>query len=94
MLLAPEVQGKDPERFVAIVSDVRMPGATGLVVLEGVQLFDELPPMILITAFGDKETHAEAHRLGAAATLDKPFAASELLAKVREVAPPGPARPR
>jgi DNA-binding response OmpR family regulator len=43
--------------------------------------------VILITAFGDEETYAEARRLGAAAVLDKPFDLDDLVAKVREVAP-------
>ncbi len=94
MLLSPEGLGRDPERFDVIVSDIRMPGATGLAVLEGVQLFEEFPPMILITGFGDEETHVKAKRLGAAATLNKPFAAKDLLAKVREIAPPRPPLPR
>jgi DNA-binding response OmpR family regulator len=93
MLLSPEVLGRDPERFDVIVSDVRMPGATGLAVLEGVQLFEELPPMILITGFGNEETHVKAKRWGAVATLDKPFAAKDLLAKVHEIAPPRPSLP-
>jgi DNA-binding response OmpR family regulator len=42
-------------------------------------------PVILITAFGDDETHAEALRLGADAILDKPFEPRELLAAVRRL---------
>ena len=44
--------------------------------------------MILITAFGDEETHAKAHRLEAAAIFDKPFDIEDLLAKVREILHP------
>jgi hypothetical protein len=32
----------------------------------------------LITAFGDNETHAEAHRLGALAVFNKPFELDDL----------------
>jgi DNA-binding response OmpR family regulator len=42
--------------------------------------------MILITAFGDEETHAEASRLGVAAMFNKPFDVDELLGKVQELA--------
>jgi DNA-binding response OmpR family regulator len=87
LLLSPEVASRDPEHFDLIISDIRMPGVTGLSILEGVQLFDGFPPMILITAFGDEETHVEARRLGVAAFFDKPFDVDELLAKVKELAP-------
>jgi DNA-binding response OmpR family regulator len=77
------------EGFVAssdmIVSDIRMPGLTGLEILEGLQGGGRLPPTILITAFGDEATHAAARLAGAVATLDKPFEVEELLAVVRRV---------
>ena len=70
-----------------IISDIRMPGVTGLGILEGVQQTDGFPPMILITAFGDKETHAQAEKFGVAAMFDKPFEIDVLLDKVREIVP-------
>ena len=56
-----------PNDFDLIISDIRMPGVTGLSVLGGLREFKNAPPTILITAFGDERTHAEAKRLGAAA---------------------------
>jgi len=61
-----------------VVTDVRMPGATGLEVLAALRSRDLLIPVVIITGFGDPETHAEAWRLGAAAVFDKPFALAEL----------------
>lgn len=87
VLLSPEVSSRDPEHFDLVVSDIRMPGVTGLSILEGVQLFEGFPPIILITAFGDDETHAAAERLGAAAMFDKPFDVDDLLRRVEELAP-------
>jgi ribosomal subunit interface protein len=75
------------EKFDLIVSDIRMPGVTGLEVLEGKRIFDELPPVILITAFPDKNTLAEANKLGAAAVFAKPFDVDDLLAHVRKLLP-------
>jgi CheY-like chemotaxis protein len=75
--------GEQREDYDLVVSDIRMPGFSGLQVLCGLQGFD-IPPVILITAFGDLETHVQAERLGAAATLDKPFHMSELLDKAEE----------
>ena len=71
-----------------IVSDIRMPGVNGLSILEGVRDYEALPPVVLITAFGDDETHAMAQRFGAAAILDKPFDVDELLATLHAIAPP------
>lgn len=71
-----------------IISDIRMSGISGLAVLEGLAKERDPPPMILITAFGDSDTHAEAKRLGAAAILDKPFPVEDLLKAVRDIIPP------
>lgn len=64
-----------------VISDVRMPGVSGLCLLEGIGAWGGDPPprMILITAFGDAELHARAHRFGAITVLDKPFAMDDLL---------------
>ena len=66
-----------------IISDIRMPGITGMEILEGASRKKGFPPMILITAFGDEKTHALADELGVAAMFDKPFDMDDLLAKVR-----------
>lgn len=71
-----------------IISDIRMPGFTGMEVLEGMPKNKGFPFMILITAFGDEETHALAKKFGAAAMFDKPFDMDDLLAKVHELLPP------
>jgi DNA-binding response OmpR family regulator len=66
-----------------IISDVRMPGATGLEVLEALRACEWSPPVILITAFGDPLLHEEARKLGALAVLDKPFDTDALVELVR-----------
>ena len=58
--------------FYLVISDIRMPGVTGMEILEYLQSHPQLPPLLLITAFGDQQTHQEANRCGAA-ILDKPF---------------------
>ncbi len=73
------------ENFNLIISDIRMPGFSGMEILESFHACDDFPPLILITAFGDEETHAKAERLGAAAMLDKPFDIDILVGKVREI---------
>lgn len=77
------------EAFDLIVSDIRMPGPSGLEVLRGVRDASfRPPPVILITAFGSSDTHARAADLGAAAVLDKPFLLEELIRVVSRILPP------
>jgi DNA-binding response OmpR family regulator len=79
---------EEHENFDLIISDIRMPGVTGMEILMGANELDDFPPIILITAFGDKETHVLAERLGAVALFDKPFDIDEMLEKVRAILPP------
>ena len=74
-----------PEPFDVIISDIRLPGLTGLDILAGLHGSGILPPTILITAFGDAATHAAAYRAGAVLTLDKPFEMDDLIGVVRRV---------
>jgi len=79
------ISGGSVEPFDLVISDVRMPGWTGLEILEIVATSGLATPVILITAFGTAETHAEAQRLGAVEVFDKPFELTSLLTAVREV---------
>jgi DNA-binding response OmpR family regulator len=67
-----------------VVADVRMPGLTGLEVLERLRGADPFTPYIIITAFGSSETRCAAVRLGAMAVLDKPFEIKDLLRLVED----------
>ena len=75
------------EPFDLIISDVRMPGWTGMGVLISLRKADWALPFVLITAFGDDDAHAEARRLGASAMLDKPFEMDDLRTLVWNLAP-------
>lgn len=55
-----------------IVSDVQMPRLTGLGALAELRRRGVTTPALLITAFGDDDTHGAAMRLGAV-IIDKPF---------------------
>jgi DNA-binding response OmpR family regulator len=71
-----------------VISDIRMPGASGLDVLAGLREVDWSMPVILITAFGSVDTKSRAGVLGAAILLDKPFELEDLRHAVRSVVPP------
>jgi DNA-binding response OmpR family regulator len=75
-----------------LVTDQRMPGFCGLDVIEAARIAGLKIPAILITAFGDSETHARAEELGATPVLDKPFAMLELVTLVRRVMRPKESR--
>jgi DNA-binding NtrC family response regulator len=84
MELLEQIEGAselDPPDLV--ISDHRMPGTTGIEALEALRARDALTPFVLITAFGDRETHAEARHRGAQAIFDKPFELDDLCATVR-----------
>ncbi len=77
-----------------VISDVRMPGISGLNILAGTRSMPGLPPFLLITAFGNDMVHARARRLGAVDVLDKPFEIDDLLARVAAlIGEPGDAPP-
>jgi len=80
----PLLQGEEGVEYDLMVTDIRMPGATGMEVVEGIAHLPGCPPIILFTAFGDAETHARARELGVAAILDKPFDMRDFTGAVRD----------
>jgi len=74
--------------FDLMVSDIRMPGMGGMEALAAMQDQPTPPPVILITAFGDREAYARAARLGALAFFDKPIDLDEFCAYVQRILPP------
>jgi DNA-binding response OmpR family regulator len=78
------LSGEFPE-FDIVVSDIQMPLGSALDVLDEFFGCDGVPPTILITAFGDRRTHAVASHLGAALVLEKPFERDRLLAEIQRL---------
>lgn len=74
-------------RASLVVSDIRLPGMSGLDVLKVCGYVGRFPPIILITAFGDNWTREKARKLGALDMLDKPFDIDELVERVRRLVP-------
>jgi DNA-binding NtrC family response regulator len=75
-------------RIDVVVSDIYMPGETGLGLLEAIAQRADPPRVILMTARGTIETTALAHRAGAFDYLAKPFELSELIDRVRAAVTP------
>ena len=65
-----------------VITDVRMPGDSGLVLLGRVREQHPHVPVILMTGYGDKDVAVAALRTGAFDYLDKPFSNSELIASM------------
>jgi CheY-like chemotaxis protein len=72
-------------RFDLVVSDLSMPGWSGLPAIESLGKNPLLPPIVVITAFGSDEVQERARRAGAAAVLDKPFDIRRLLGVARDL---------
>jgi CheY-like chemotaxis protein len=76
--------------ILQILSDINMPGMTGLELLPRVKALRPEVPVIMITAYGDAETKQKALENGAEALLTKPidFAAlrSEIDTRVERAA--------
>lgn len=61
-----------------LVSDVRMPGQTGLSVVRALRGWGWTIPIILITAFGTETAKCEAEAVGATILFSKPFDLDDL----------------
>jgi CheY-like chemotaxis protein len=63
---------KDPS-LILILSDINMPGMSGLEMLPQVRAQRPAVPVIMITAYGDAETRKKAIERGAEGLLTKPI---------------------
>jgi len=66
-----------------VVSDIKMPGMSGLQVLQSIKEKDHSIPVIMITAYATVDTSIQALRKGAYDMLTKPFEPEELLYRVK-----------
>ncbi len=78
------------QRPDVVVSDVMMPGYTGLGVLAALYRSDWHVPVILITARRDDALVGDALRLGASAVLRKPFDIDDLRTAILSVTASSP----
>ncbi|MER8810904.1 response regulator [Mesorhizobium australicum] len=64
--------------LILVLSDINMPGMSGLELLPKIKVLRPDVPVIMITAYGDAETKSKALASGAAALLTKPIDFSAL----------------
>ena len=78
------------EGFDLVVLDVMLPGIDGWAVLRGIRKAGKETPVLFLTARDDVDDRVKGLELGADDYLVKPFAFSELLARVRTLLRRGP----
>jgi two-component system, NtrC family, nitrogen regulation response regulator GlnG len=71
------------ETPTVLVSDVRMPGESGLVLLKTIKAAHPQLPVIIMTAYSDLDTAVQAFQGGAFEYLPKPFDVEQAVALVR-----------
>jgi DNA-binding NtrC family response regulator len=73
----------DQERFKLLVTDLKMPGMSGLEVLESIRICQPELPVVLITGYAAIDNAVEAMKNGATDYLAKPFSNEEIINKVK-----------
>ncbi len=79
-------------RLDAVLTDLRMPVASGKTILSAVQTTHPDVPVVMMSAFWTEEMKGECAQLGAAQFLDKPLNSSHLLITVSKALLAGLAR--
>ncbi len=69
--------------FELIITDLKMPGMSGIEVLKSVRILQPDIPVILITGYASVDTAVDAMKNGASDYISKPFAPALLLEKVQ-----------
>lgn len=76
------------ESTSCVISDVQMPGLSGLDLLLRLSAGAHQPPIILVTAYPDEKCRTRALQAGACGFLIKPFDDNSLVRCLREAAGP------
>ncbi|MBI5500705.1 MAG: response regulator [Deltaproteobacteria bacterium] len=79
--------GQGRHEIGVVVTDIQMPGFTGLEVLAALHSSAPSVPVIVVTAFSSAETRAEARTYGARDFLEKPLDMEELRRAVAAAMP-------
>ncbi|MEN3044259.1 MAG: sigma-54 dependent transcriptional regulator [Candidatus Hydrothermales bacterium] len=75
------------ERIDLVITDIKMPGISGLELLEEVKKINFTLPVIMITAYASIESAISAFRKGVSDYLIKPFSEEELIYRVEKHLP-------
>ncbi|MCK6625546.1 MAG: response regulator [Anaerolineae bacterium] len=75
-----------------VLLDLRLPGVSGLSVLEAIRQIDSCLPVIVVSAYGDKRTRQEAAERGANDFFQKPVSTMKLYRRIKELLAAAPRR--
>ncbi len=67
-----------------VVTDLRLPGMSGLEFLQAVKRVNAALPVVVMTAYGTVESAVEAMKIGASDYVTKPFSLAELVLVIRK----------
>src|SRR5467141_1885841 len=67
-----------------VVTDLRLPGMSGLEFLQAVKRVNAALPVVVMTAYGTVESAVEAMKIGASDFVTKPFSLAELVLVIRK----------
>ena len=73
----------EPHQYSMVITDIKMPGMSGIEVLQKIKQRDADVPVLVITGYATVELSIQALRSGAFDILTKPFEPEELLFRVR-----------
>jgi FixJ family two-component response regulator len=76
-----------PDRFDCLITDIRMPGMSGLDLLQHLEAAGSTMPVIVVTSMTDPVTRSRALASGAHAYLTKPVTDDVLLQSLRSAMP-------
>jgi len=75
----------DPYQYDLLITDLTMPGVTGLELIREVRALRPELPIILMTGFSEKNSIDRAQELSVSSLLTKPVSARKLVTEIRKV---------
>jgi len=79
------IKSFEPHQYSMVITDIKMPGMSGIEVLQNIKKRDAEVPVLVITGYATVELSIQALRSGAFDILTKPFEPEEMLNRVRNV---------
>jgi FixJ family two-component response regulator len=76
---------RNGEKISLIITDIQLPGLTGLELIDELNRMDIDIPVLVITNYGTRELIIELLRKGCKDYLDKPFSTADLVKRVSTV---------
>lgn len=73
------------QSFQCALVDMRMPGMSGLETLKALKVLDPQLPVIMMTAYGERDVIAEAQQIGIAGYFTKPFSIFDVRDTVQKI---------